>query len=71
MPFLTRGTVFDAVRSCALLLLVNGIYLLRARAEEAHLGDDPAYQAYAAWIAEHGLIARLRRLTAGRVATAT
>lgn len=59
MPFLaTNGWQF-AVKGCLLLGLVNMIYFLRARTEERHLAEDPVYVAYAAWISEHGLIARL------------
>ena len=51
----------DAARQCLLMALVSGIYLVRARTEERHLSADPAYRAYAAWIAEHGMFARARR----------
>jgi hypothetical protein len=43
-----------------LLLGLNGIYWLRAWTEERHLGRDPEYRRYAAWIAQHGLFRRLR-----------
>lgn len=59
VPFLPQGGIWHAISCCMLLLLVNGIYWLRARTEEAHLLRDPVYQAYAAWIAEHGLLACL------------
>jgi protein-S-isoprenylcysteine O-methyltransferase Ste14 len=59
MPFLaTNGWQF-AIKGCLLLGLVNMIYFLRARTEERHLMEDPVYVAYADWIREHGLIARL------------
>lgn len=59
MPFLaTNGWQF-AVKGCLLLGLVNLVYFLRARTEERHLSEDPVYVAYAEWIREHGLIARL------------
>ncbi|MFK7869060.1 MAG: isoprenylcysteine carboxylmethyltransferase family protein [Roseobacter sp.] len=67
MPFLT--TAEDptmAVRNCILLGLVNVVYYMRAKTEEKHLMHDPAYQAYAAWIAEHGLIPKLKRRLLGR-----
>ena len=41
---------------------MNLIYYLRAKTEERHLMRDPDYRAYAAWIAEHGLFARVRRV---------
>ena len=58
IPFLTSATVTEAVQNSLLLLIVNVVYLLRARTEEKHLMADTAYQAYAAWIAEHGVLER-------------
>lgn len=52
----------DCVRRCILLLALNAIYWMRAWTEERHLGADPAYQEYSRWIAQHGLLARIRRL---------
>jgi len=48
----------------ATLLAAAGItlaYRLRATTEEAHLSEDPEYRRYAEWIAEHGLLARIKR----------
>jgi protein-S-isoprenylcysteine O-methyltransferase Ste14 len=71
MPFLSSYGIAFAIKGCLLLALVNLIYLARARTEERHLSEDPVYVAYADWIREHGLLARLiaapRRL-AGRTA---
>jgi protein-S-isoprenylcysteine O-methyltransferase Ste14 len=65
LPFVPVTDPADAVRATILLLGVNAIYLARARTEERHLMTDPKYRAYAAWIAEHGLLPRaLRRLRA-------
>jgi protein-S-isoprenylcysteine O-methyltransferase Ste14 len=61
MPFLSVLGPAAALRHCLLLGLLNGVYYLRAKTEERHLAADPAYVAYAAWIAERGLFARLRR----------
>ncbi len=61
VPFVTTGTPEEALRNCLLLLGVNLVYLFRAWTEERHLSRDPTYRAYAAWIAEHGLFARLGR----------
>lgn len=61
VPFLPNGEPWHAVSACILLLMLNGIYWVRARTEEAHLMRDPQYQAYAAWIARHGLFATLNR----------
>jgi protein-S-isoprenylcysteine O-methyltransferase Ste14 len=64
VPFLigADGSLADTLRHCSLLLLLGGIYFLRARTEEAHLSHDPDYRSYAEWIAVHGLFARLRGL---------
>jgi protein-S-isoprenylcysteine O-methyltransferase Ste14 len=61
LPFLTTMGPLDAARNCLLLLGVNFIYYMRARTEEWHLMEDPDYRAYSAWIAQHGVLARLRR----------
>lgn len=61
MPFLSSTGVGDALRRSLLLLLVNGIYFLRARTEERHLGRDPVYRAYAVWMDEHGPLRFLSR----------
>lgn len=37
------------------------LYRLRAVTEERHMSEEPAYRAYAAWIARYGLLARLRQ----------
>jgi protein-S-isoprenylcysteine O-methyltransferase Ste14 len=57
-PFLAGAGWADGARASALLLAVNALYWARARTEARHLSADPAYRAYAAWIAEHGLFAR-------------
>ena len=61
VPFALNGGWASAARQCTLLLLLNGVYFLRARTEERHLSRDPAYVAYAQWINEHGLLAGLGR----------
>ena len=61
LPFLTTtGSLVDAARNTAILAAVSGVYYWRAKTEERHLGSDPAYQEYSAWIARNGLWARLR-----------
>lgn len=62
VPFAPTEGWLNAVRHCALLLLVNGVYVLRARTEERHLSRDPVYVAYALWINEHGVFAWLGRV---------
>ncbi|VWC53570.1 isoprenylcysteine carboxylmethyltransferase family protein [Burkholderia lata] len=46
---------------CAGLVAVNLIYYVRAKTEERHLMRDPDYRAYAEWIEQHGLFARIRQ----------
>lgn len=64
VPFISTAGPGTATLHCAILLGVNGIYWLRAKTEERHLMQDETYRAYAAWIAEHGLFARISRLLA-------
>ena len=47
IPFVSSGSVVDAIVSCLLLLGVNFIYYLRARTEELHLSHYPEYVEYA------------------------
>lgn len=61
IPFMSRTSSLEALRHSLLLLALGGVYWLRARTEEAHLGQDPTYRAYVAWIDQHGLWARIRR----------
>ncbi|MEZ5503713.1 MAG: isoprenylcysteine carboxyl methyltransferase [Halioglobus sp.] len=61
MPFMVSGSIGESLRHCALLLLLNGIYLLRARTEERHLSQDADYRAYARYIEDHGLFRELGR----------
>jgi steroid 5-alpha reductase family enzyme len=55
----TTGSWADAARNTALMAIVSGVYYWRAKTEEMHLGADPAYQAYSAWMARRGLVPRL------------
>ncbi|MFW6077121.1 MAG: methyltransferase family protein [Hyphomicrobiales bacterium] len=66
MPFVAGNGWEFAVKACLLLGLVNLIYLVRARTEERHLASDPVYAAYAAWIRENGVVARLTSSAARR-----
>jgi protein-S-isoprenylcysteine O-methyltransferase Ste14 len=63
VPFLITVSFTDSLRRCALLLLVNLIYVVRAKTEERHLGADPTYREYSAFIDRHGLLSRLTRRT--------
>ena len=62
MPFIVNTTVGEALRHSALLLLLNGIYFLRAKTEERHLSLDPVYRQYAQWIDAHGALRFLNRI---------
>lgn len=62
VPFFTTEGTAEALRHCLLLLGINGIYFLRAKAEEKHLSEDPTYVAYALWIEQHGKLRWLGRL---------
>jgi len=60
LPFLaTTGSPVDMIRNTAVLAMVSGVYYWRARTEERHLSEDPAYQDYAAWMERNGPIPRL------------
>lgn len=60
LPFLaTTGSATDAIRNCAVLAMISGVYYWRARTEERHLSEDPAYRDYAAWMDRNGPIPRL------------
>ncbi len=48
IPFIPTSGWAEALRACVALLLVNGVYALRAWTEERHLGRDAAYRAYQA-----------------------
>lgn len=61
VPFIEPLGWRPALMHCASLIAVNLLYLLRAKTEERHLMNDPDYRAYAAWIAQHGLFAKLSR----------
>ena len=60
LPFLTlSGSWTEGLRNTVLMGVVSGVYYWRARTEERHLGADPAYRAYAAWMDRHGPVPRL------------
>ncbi|MDV3457997.1 isoprenylcysteine carboxylmethyltransferase family protein [Sphingomonas sp. HF-S4] len=59
MPFLATTGWHDAVRNAAVMACVSGVYYWRARTEERHLGGDPAYREYSAWMARNGVVPRL------------
>lgn len=67
VPFISAAGTMQATLHCLILVGMNGIYWLRARTEEKHLRSDPVYLAYSTWIAEHGLLARARKMFAFRL----
>ena len=71
VPLLTTtGLWTDAFRNCCILAIINGVYYWRARTEERHLSADPAYVAYADWMARNATITRLfNRIGGGGRAT--
>jgi protein-S-isoprenylcysteine O-methyltransferase Ste14 len=59
LPMLTTsGDWRDAVRNSCLLAAISGVYWWRAKTEERHLMADPAYRAYADWMARQGPLAK-------------
>ncbi|HYI06083.1 MAG TPA: hypothetical protein VD858_14420 [Reyranella sp.] len=67
MPFLvTSGNPVDMIRNTVLLAMVAGVYYWRALTEEKHLGADPAYREYAAWMDRHGPLPRFFNWLRGR-----
>lgn len=66
LPFLaTSGSMTDAVRNTMLLAAVSGVYYWRARTEERHLSEDPAYRDYSAWMERRGAVPRFLRWLSG------
>ena len=61
----TTGSLTDIFRNTVTLAGVSGVYYWRARTEEKHLGADPVYRAYAAWMDRHAPIPRLFRWLRG------
>jgi protein-S-isoprenylcysteine O-methyltransferase Ste14 len=60
----TTGSWADGLRNTAIMAIVSGVYYWRAKTEERHLGVDPAYQDYSAWIDRNGPVTRfLKRLS--------
>lgn len=59
VPFLPVHGWDMALRQCLMLFGLNVIYYLRAITEERHLSWDKTYVAYAEWMNDHGIFARL------------
>lgn len=62
VPFVVTESAAVSLKQCLLLLMVNGIYYLRAKTEERHLSRDPDYVRYAGWIDRHGLFRWMNRM---------
>ena len=65
VPILTTGSPIDAARATLILAAVSGIYYWRAKTEERHLGTDPVYREYSAWMTRHGPVPRFFRWVRG------
>lgn len=61
LPFVPVAGWGDAAWATAQLAILNMIYFARARTEEWHLREDPAYVAYEAWMRDNDLFALVRR----------
>lgn len=71
LPVLSTGSLVDAARATLLMAAVSGVYYWRARTEERHLGADPDYLVYSAWMDRHAPVPRfLRWLTGQKLASA-
>ena len=58
LPFLATTTWLEGLRNAALMAVVSGIYYWRAKTEERHLGLDPVYQEYSAWMERNAPVPR-------------
>jgi protein-S-isoprenylcysteine O-methyltransferase Ste14 len=61
VPVLSTGSLADAARATLLMGGVAGVYYWRAKTEERHLGLDPAYQEYSAWMERNAPVPRFFR----------
>jgi protein-S-isoprenylcysteine O-methyltransferase Ste14 len=66
MPFLATTGWADGLRNAAVMAVVSGVYYWRARTEERHLGEDPAYREYHGWMARHGVVPKAFARVVGR-----
>ncbi|WP_300032756.1 isoprenylcysteine carboxylmethyltransferase family protein [uncultured Roseobacter sp.] len=60
VPFFSTESNEVALQNICLMLCLNTVYLLRAKAEEKHLSEDPTYVEYALWVEKHGALRGLR-----------
>ncbi|MDF2383574.1 DUF1295 domain-containing protein [Nostoc ellipsosporum NOK] len=69
LPFLATTGWAEGLRNAAIMAVVSGIYYWRARTEEQHLGSDPAYQEYSAWMARNAPVPRFFAWAGGKLRT--
>ncbi|MBY4612490.1 hypothetical protein K6N12_01850 [Rhizobium sp. 18T] len=60
-PSFVASGLAEGLARAGMLAIVSLIYLLRARAEERMLSEDPAYRDYAETVAANGLLAMAKR----------
>jgi protein-S-isoprenylcysteine O-methyltransferase Ste14 len=60
MPFIPTNGAWQSFLNCLALLMVNGIYTLRAITEERHLSRDPDYMSYCHWMSRNSLAAKIK-----------
>ncbi|WP_137864359.1 MULTISPECIES: DUF1295 domain-containing protein [unclassified Sphingomonas] len=58
LPFLATTGWIEGLRNAAIMAVVSGIYYWRARTEEEHLGADPDYREYSAWMQRNAPVPR-------------
>jgi protein-S-isoprenylcysteine O-methyltransferase Ste14 len=59
LPFIPVRGIEVAVIDCLQLAALNWIYFMRAKTEELHLREEPAYRQYEAWMASRSWVRRL------------
>ena len=65
MHVLATAPCVDAFRSTNGMAGVSGVYFWRAKTEERHLSEDPAYRAYSDWAERHAPVPRFFRRLRG------
>ncbi len=62
LPFCAFTTWQDNLRATLMLALLNLIYYMRAKTEEKHLSEEPAYRIYSRWIKRFGLVGTFQKI---------
>lgn len=68
IPMLSTASPVEAARATLLMAAVSGVYFWRAKTEERHLGLDPAYREYSAWMSRRAPVPRFWGWVFGRAA---